>query len=61
MKASVTCEKCHYRQSLARQVLAGEVFYVVCHNCEEILYVEIPNNFSSTTNKIPNSFHDLLG
>ncbi|MGC8461160.1 MAG: hypothetical protein ACP5OR_04885 [Candidatus Dormibacteria bacterium] len=41
MRAIVTCECCGYRQTVARPIQDPEAFHVVCHNCEEVLLVEV--------------------
>lgn len=41
MRAIVTCECCGHRQTVARPIRRPQVFYVVCHDCERSLRVEV--------------------
>ncbi len=41
MRAVVTCESCGYRETVARSIRTAQSFYVVCHECEGVLRVEV--------------------
>ena len=41
MRAVVTCECCGFRQAVARPIARPERFFVVCHECEGVLQVEV--------------------
>jgi transcription elongation factor Elf1 len=41
MRAIVTCECCGHRQTVARAIRRPESFYLVCHECERSLRVEV--------------------
>ncbi len=41
MRAVVTCESCGYRETVARSIRTAQSFYVVCHQCEGVLRVEV--------------------
>jgi len=41
MRAIVTCECCGHRQTVARPIRKPEHFYLVCHECERSLKVEV--------------------
>ena len=41
MRAIVTCECCGHRQTVARPIRRPEAFYLVCHECERSLRVEV--------------------
>ena len=41
MRAVVTCECCGFRQAVARSIARPERFFVVCHECEGVLQVEV--------------------
>lgn len=41
MRAIVTCECCGHRQTVARPIRRPESFYLVCHDCERSLRVEV--------------------
>jgi len=41
MRAVVTCECCGHRQSVARVILEPESFFVICHECEGVLRVQV--------------------
>lgn len=41
MRAIVTCECCGHRQTVARPIHRPEIFYLVCHDCERSLRVEV--------------------
>ena len=41
MRAIVTCECCGHRQTVARPIRKPESFYLVCHECERSLKVEV--------------------
>lgn len=41
MRAVVTCECCGHRQSVARPILEPESFFLICHECEGVLRVQV--------------------
>ena len=41
MRAIVTCECCGHRQTVARPIRRPESFYLVCHDCERTLRVDV--------------------
>lgn len=41
MRAIVTCECCGHRQTVERSISAAESFYIVCHECEGVLRVDV--------------------
>jgi len=41
MRAVVTCECCGFRQAVARSIARPESFFVICHECEGVLRVEV--------------------
>ena len=41
MRAIVTCECCGHRQTVARPIRKPESFYLVCHDCERSLRIEV--------------------
>jgi len=41
MRAIVTCECCGHRQTVARPIRRPESFYLVCHECERTLRVDV--------------------
>jgi uncharacterized Zn finger protein len=41
MRAVVTCESCGHRETVARSIRTPQAFYVVCHECEGVLRVEV--------------------
>ena len=41
MRAVVTCECCGFRQAVARSISRPESFFVICHECEGVLRVEV--------------------
>ena len=41
MRAVVTCESCGHRQAVARPIAEPESFFVICHECEGVLRVEV--------------------
>jgi len=41
MRAIVTCECCGHRQTVARPIRRPECFYLVCHDCERTLRVDV--------------------
>ena len=41
MRAVVTCECCGFRQAVARSIARPESFFLVCHECEGVLRVEV--------------------
>jgi len=41
MRAIVTCECCGHRQTVARPIRQPETFFLVCHDCERSLRVEV--------------------
>ena len=41
MRAVVTCESCGFRETVARSINAAQAFFVVCHQCEGVLRVEV--------------------
>ena len=41
MRAVVTCESCGFRETIARPIRTAQAFYVVCHQCEGVLRVEV--------------------
>lgn len=44
MRAIVTCECCGHRQTVARAIRTPESFYLVCHECERSLRVEVTDD-----------------
>jgi ribosome-binding protein aMBF1 (putative translation factor) len=44
MRAIVTCECCGHRQTVARTIRVPESFYLVCHDCERSLRVEVTDD-----------------
>ncbi|HET9051379.1 MAG TPA: hypothetical protein VFO60_06720 [Candidatus Dormibacteraeota bacterium] len=44
MRAIVTCECCGHRQTVARAIRVPESFYLVCHDCERSLRVEVTDD-----------------
>ncbi len=44
MRAAVTCEVCRHHQKMERDLTQPEQFYVVCHECESVLKVEVSNS-----------------
>ena len=53
MRAVVTCECCGFRQSVERSIFQPEVFYVICHNCEGVLRVEVQQRDLLKPHKVP--------
>jgi hypothetical protein len=51
MRAIVTCECCGHRQAVARPIARPEAFYVVCHECEGVLRVEVTADDMSIAQK----------
>lgn len=41
MRAIVTCECCGHRQTVARPIRDPEAFYLICHECERSLRVDV--------------------
>jgi hypothetical protein len=41
MRAIVTCECCGHRQTVARPIRRPESFYLICHECERSLRVDV--------------------
>ena len=41
VRAIVTCECCGHRQTVARPIRRPESFYLVCHDCERTLRVDV--------------------
>ena len=41
MTAIVQCECCGHRQTVARAIRVPESYYLVCHECERSLRVEV--------------------
>lgn len=41
MRAVVTCECCGHRQTVERTIARPESFFVVCHDCEGVLRVQV--------------------
>jgi len=41
MRAVVTCESCGFRETVARSIRLPQEFFVVCHQCEGVLRVEV--------------------
>ena len=41
MRAVVTCECCGHRQTVERSILRPESFFLVCHECEGVLRVQV--------------------
>lgn len=41
MRAIVTCECCGHRQTVARPIRRPETFYLICHECERSLRVDV--------------------
>lgn len=41
MRAVVTCECCGHRQTVERAIARPESFFLVCHECEGVLRVQV--------------------
>lgn len=41
MRAVVTCECCGHRQAVARAIVEPESFFLICHECEGVLRVQV--------------------
>lgn len=44
MRAIVTCECCGHRQTVARAIRRPESFFLVCHDCERSLRVDVTSD-----------------
>jgi len=52
MRAVVTCECCGFRQAVARSIVRPECFFVVCHDCEGVLRVEVTGQAIRTAEEL---------
>lgn len=60
MRAVVTCECCGFRQAVARSITRAECFYVICHECEGVLRVDVTDEDLEVAAAIARSQHRSL-
>jgi uncharacterized Zn finger protein len=58
MRAVVTCECCGFRQAVARSIVRPECFFVVCHECEGVLRVDVTAQAIRTAEALASSRHE---